>query len=105
MAREIITRLVDDVDGSTATATVKFAFEGTHYEIDLSEDNRAKMRKGLEPFIRAGRRTGGKQLPKDGAGQTKTQVIRAWAEQQGLEVPPRGRVPNAIVEQYEAAQA
>ncbi|MFJ9374430.1 histone-like nucleoid-structuring protein Lsr2 [Streptomyces sp. NPDC101455] len=29
--------------------------------------------------------------------------VRAWAAEQGIEVPARGKIPDAVVEQYQAA--
>ena len=37
MAKQIIHKLVDDLDGGDAEETVKFALDGIQYEIDLSE--------------------------------------------------------------------
>ena len=35
--QRIITELVDDIDGSKAEETVRFAIDGVEYEVDLSE--------------------------------------------------------------------
>lgn len=51
--------LVDDIDGGDATQSVPFTLDGTAYEIDLSDDNAARLREEFAPFIDAGRRTGG----------------------------------------------
>ncbi len=40
MAQKIQTLFVDDLDGSEAEGTVRFGLDGTHYEIDLSADQR-----------------------------------------------------------------
>ena len=51
--------LIDDVDGSTpATETIRFAFDGSHYEVDLCTDNATRLRDALAPFIAVGRRSG-----------------------------------------------
>src|SRR5688572_2174992 len=39
MAREVIEKLVDDLDGGDAAETVTFALVGTSYEIDVSKKN------------------------------------------------------------------
>lgn len=44
MAKRTITMLVDDLDGSKAAETVSFAVDGVSYEIDVSEENAAKLR-------------------------------------------------------------
>ncbi|MEV4179322.1 histone-like nucleoid-structuring protein Lsr2 [Nonomuraea sp. NPDC049709] len=38
---------VDDIDGSDAEGTTRFALDGTNYEIDLSGANRDKLEKVL----------------------------------------------------------
>lgn len=101
MAQEIIVRLVDDLDGSEAAGTVKFAYDGVHYEIDLNETNRAKMDRALATFIKAARRTGGRQV----AGSkrpSKAAQIREWAIGKGMEISPSGKIPKSVVQAYEA---
>lgn len=106
MAKQVIIKQVDDIDGSAADRTVKFSFDGVTYEIDVSEENFAKMRKAVEPFIRAGRRVGGRQQPKKAAKkQSKAADMRRWAQENGMAVPDRGRIPNAVQEAYEKAHA
>lgn len=105
MAQEIIVKLIDDLDGSDAVETVKFAYDGVHYEIDLNATNKGRLDKALQPFVTAARRTGGRQIP----GSKKTQKskaarIREWAAGEGLEVPRTGVIPKAVVEAYDKAQ-
>ena len=58
MAKTVIVKLTDDIDGGDADETVRFALDGTSYEIDLSTANAAKIREALKPFIAKGRRAG-----------------------------------------------
>src|SRR4051812_26035437 len=58
MARQVITTLIDDLDGKRADRTVEFALDGATYTIDLSEANAGKLRKALDPFIAASTRVG-----------------------------------------------
>jgi hypothetical protein len=53
MARNVVTTTTytDDIDGSTAAGTVSFAFDGTHYEIDLSKRNAAAFEKAMRPYL------------------------------------------------------
>ena len=60
MAQKVRVDLVDDIDGTDATQTVPFTVDGAAYEIDLSDDNAARLREEFAPFIAAGRRTGGR---------------------------------------------
>ena len=56
MAKTINVVVTDDIDGSPAAGTVSFTFNGQEYEIDLSQKNRDRLEKSLQPFIDAGRR-------------------------------------------------
>src|SRR5919112_5597336 len=105
MARQVITVLTDDLDGSDADRTVEFGLDGVTYTIDLSEKNAGKLRKALEPYIAVGHRVG--RGPAGGRGGLRTrtvavsgrsgreqnQAVRAWAAQNGYEVSERGRIP------------
>lgn len=39
------------------------------------------------------------------ASQPDVKAVRAWAAEQGIEVPPRGKLPGDVVERYQAATA
>ena len=47
MAREVIEKLIDDLDGGEAAETVTFGLDGATYEIDLSKKSAAAFRKSL----------------------------------------------------------
>ena len=59
MAQQVNVKFVDDLDGSDAAGTVSFAIDGRAYEIDLSEDNAARLRDSLASFVAAARKSGG----------------------------------------------
>ena len=46
MAKTVIVKLTDDIDGGDADETIQFALDGKSYEIDLSSANASKSRKG-----------------------------------------------------------
>jgi hypothetical protein len=115
MAQQTTVRLVDDLDGSKASGTVAFSFDGRSYEIDLSDKNTDKLRKALTPFIDAARKAGGRGSGR-GRGQRQstadrparsnreeTQAIREWARQNGHKVSERGRISQTVLEAYRAA--
>ncbi len=58
MAQRVITRLVDDLDGSELAEgrgkTVRFGFDGVSHEIDLSEKNAKKLKQTLDPYAPGG---------------------------------------------------
>ena len=103
MARSIETRLVDDLDGSDADETVTFSFEGREYEIDLSDDNAARLRNTLAVFVAAARRAErgrpvGRAHTLRGrrpANATDHKVaIRTEASANGHDASERGRLPH-----------
>ena len=115
MARQVIEKLIDDLDGSEAAETVSFASDGASFEIDLSKKNAAAFRKGLDRYITAARRQGGtrstprRQAAKSISNGAKPKrdfdlaQLREWAGANGVAVPSRGRIPQAVVEEYKAA--
>lgn len=102
MTARTVIELIDDLDGTPATQTVTFALDGVNYDIDLGDTNAATLRETLAPWISHARRTGGRRRTTS-TTPTDTHAIRAWAEQQGLEVSPRGRIARTVVEAYHNA--
>jgi len=113
VAREVIEKLIDDLDGSPAVETVAFALDGTSYEIDLSKRNAAAFRKTLDRYVKAAQRKGGmsstprRRTPKASTNRKAKRdfdltQLRAWAGDNDVAVPSRGRIPQAVVEQYKA---
>jgi hypothetical protein len=112
VAREVIEKLVDDLDGGVADETVGFGLDGATYEVDLSKKNAAALRKALAPYVnvsrRGGRSTGTstKRKPSTPRGRVQRDYdilqLREWAGANGIELPSRGRIPMGIIEQYKA---
>jgi nucleoid-associated protein Lsr2 len=106
MAQKVTVALEDDLTGGPADETVRFAFEGAEYEIDLSAKNAAAFRMLLGPYLEHARKAGRAPARRGGrtaASRQRSGDIRAWAKQHGLQVSERGRIPASVVEQYEAA--
>ena len=104
MATKITVVLEDDLDGGPAEETVRFAVGGTAYEIDLNRKNARAFRKQLASFVEHARRAGREQRrPRTSSSSQRSGDIRAWANEQGIAVNGRGRIPASIVEQYDAA--
>ena len=106
MAQKITVVLEDDFDGGPADETVRFAIDGTAYEIDLSKRHARALRRKLEPFISHARRAGRGRRRRGGrgaAGRERGEDIRAWAKARGIAVSDRGRIPASLAEQYRAA--
>ena len=103
MAQRVTVTLEDDLSGGPADETVRFAFGGAEYEIDLSAKNATAFRKKLAPFIEHARKAGRRQPGRTAAGRPRSGDIRAWAKAQGIAVNERGRIPARVAEQYQAA--
>jgi len=108
MAQKIITTLVDDIDGTEITdgegGTVRFAIDGTSYEIELIIDNAEKLRDALQPYIDNGRRARNTtpQLKATSNNREELAAAREWLKNNGHRVSDRGRVPNKLLELYRA---
>jgi hypothetical protein len=115
MAQKVTVQLVDDLDDSPIAAgdgrTVEFAFDGSSYEIDLSNDNVDKFREAISDYIAAARKTAGRRTgstaksagsPKRGNSE-ELGKIREWAKENGYEVSSRGRISTQVQEAYAAA--
>jgi len=61
MAQKVTVALEDDLNGGPAAETVRFAFDGAEYEIDLSKKNAAAFRKQFVPYLEHARKAGGAQ--------------------------------------------
>lgn len=103
VAQKISVLLVDDLDGSDAVETVSFGIDGVQYEIDLSEKNAKALREALAAYVAAGRRAGGRSRRRSSRSGTSAAEIRAWARDNGWDVPDRGRVAAEVKAAYEAA--
>jgi hypothetical protein len=112
VAQKVQTLFIDDIDGGEAEGTVRFALDGTEYEIDLNAKHTEELRSALGKYVTHARkvgaisRRGGRGAGKGGrgAGSTlNTTEIRNWAREQGYDIKDRGRVPADVVAKYQAA--
>ena len=104
MAQKVNIVLVDDIDGTEADETVSFALDGKDYAIDLTDKNAQKLRDALAPFIGHARRESGRSKRGGRAnGGPAPAEIRAWARDNGFDVPERGRVSAEVRDAYTAA--
>lgn len=111
MAKQMV--FVDDLTGEPGASTRSVVFDGTTYEIDLTDASFDKLREALRPFLEAGRvaRNGSASRSRSKAPVRKPQqladapsTIRAWADSNGVECPRRGRIPASVVDAYELAK-
>jgi hypothetical protein len=104
MAKTTVVITTDDLDGSTRdVSTYRFGWLGRDYEIDLSAKNYKAFEAALAPYVGAGRiqpRSGSKTSPATAGRDYDLNELRAWAAANDIEIPSRGRIPGAIVEQF-----
>jgi hypothetical protein len=114
VAREVTETWIDDLDGGNAAETITFGLDGATYEIDLSNKNATAFRKSLARFVKAARpasssaRSSGRQAtPSTNGSKAKRDFditqLREWAGTNKVAVPSRGRIPQAVVDQYKQA--
>jgi Lsr2 len=111
VAQKVQILFTDDIDGSEAEGTTRFALDGAEYEIDLNAGNREALHAGLAKFIDAARpvksgsrKAASRRQRAPGQGPSPIEV-REWAKSQGIKVSDRGRVPVEVTEQFKAAHA
>lgn len=113
MAQTVTTHLVDDLTGDTIDEgkgrTVTFGFDGSNYEIDLTDDNTDALREAFSDYVAAARKVSGRfgrssggSAPKRG-NSDELAKIREWAKANGHEVSSRGRISQAVRNAYDAA--
>lgn len=110
MVRKEIVTLIDDLDGSEAAETIRFAFGSGTYEIDLSTVNASALREALAPYVAAARRASSfsapsprkTAVPAATAAQRRAEhlTIRAWARANGHNMGNNGRIPERIMDAY-----
>jgi hypothetical protein len=111
MAKTVIVKLTDDLDGGDADETIPFALEGKSYEVDLSSANATKFRDLLKPYIEHGRAgNGARSRPPRPSGPPVVDTLysqlsddektrfRAWAN-----MPTARRISDARVTSWTAA--
>jgi hypothetical protein len=114
MAKATVAVLVDDLDGSAAVDTVRIGWNGDWRELDLSKKNLASLSKSLDkywnvsrPVSANGRSSRRRPTTTSSSRSAKARrdpkLIRAWATDNGISVPARGRIPGDIERRYNEA--
>jgi len=110
MAKTVITRIVDDLDGSNGAETISFGYRGTNYEIDLGKRNASAFDKLMKPYVDGGRKVtaarSGRRASSNGRRSRSASdlaAIREWARAQGYAVSDRGRIWANIMDAYHAS--
>ncbi len=107
MARRTV--YVDDLTGEEGAEPVLISVDGDTYSVDLGSASREKLDKALAPFLEVATRTSsagrsGRGARKSARSSSELQAIREWARSKGKSVSDRGRIPNSIIEEYQASR-
>lgn len=110
MATHTSIQLIDDLDDSSEAAeTVQFGLDGAQFEIDLTQANADKLRQALTEYVEAARQikhTADRSPRRRSGGRTRSREdmaqIRAWATENGYQVSDRGRLPQNVLDAYDA---
>ena len=113
MAKATVDVLVDDLDGSAASETVRLGWNGDWRELELSKRNLAALSKAFDRYWNVSRpvsadggsrrrRRPSKPRPSRAAkarAKRDPKLIRAWATDNGISVAARGRIRSEVVRQ------
>ncbi|MDQ0869062.1 hypothetical protein QFZ70_001535 [Arthrobacter sp. V1I9] len=108
MAKETITIVRDDLDGSENAKSYKFGWGDDQYEIDLSENNAKELQDFLAKYIDAAAKVTNRLPRSERSSAPKSNKeelarVREWAAKEGLKVNPRGRISGDVLKAYQDA--
>jgi hypothetical protein len=90
MTRKIHVHLIDDLDASEASETVRFEVDGRPYEIDLSSQNAERFRAEIAPYIAHARRVVSYGRRRGRASLSRPHGVAPATRRRGVR-PGRGR--------------
>lgn len=99
-------RVCDVCDSPATGDSLRFGWGSSFYETDLCDAHSQEMAEVVERVLQNARRLGaGTTTPSTPAPVVRpprfdTKDVRAWAKTQGIEVNPKGRVPESLIQQY-----
>mgnify|MGYP003624024254 CR=1 FL=1 len=95
MARTV--SLSDDLDGASGAKERTYSIAGIDYEVDLTDDNWANFLNAIE-YVRSVSRV--KRQGEFRLTDEDRAKIRVWAQENGLQIKPRGRFPHNVIQAY-----
>ena len=113
MTPSVTAMVIDDIGQLEASETVRFGVDGSAYEIALSARQASELRSMAGRYISVARRVRPARSPAQQhqprprarvqMDPEQSRRIRSWAMERGLLASPRGRIPQHVVDEYEAA--
>ncbi|WP_086819652.1 Lsr2 family protein [Allokutzneria sp. NRRL B-24872] len=108
MAQRTVVHMIDDLTGQVGddVSRTEFAIDGVVYEIDLNEENAARLNAALENYVAAARRVRRRATDASpGLTRREAKEVREWAKLNGHELSDRGRIPGTVIAGYRSATA
>lgn len=113
MVQKYVVELIDDLDGTPATDSINFALDGVSYTIDLNDEHVNELRSALDPYLSAARKadfnakttkssTASSSSSSSGSKRSDLADVRTWANENGHSVSSRGRIPQSVLDAYDA---
>ncbi len=119
MAQRVQTVLISDLSGDEVEdglESVSFAYQGVDYVIDLTAKEAAGFDRAIAMYVEHARKAprrsaggtgtgpaGSARTAGSGAGHAaRLGAVKAWATEQGLDYPQRGRLPKSLLDAYDA---
>ena len=93
MTRKIHVHLIDDLDASEASETVRFEVDGRPYEIDLSSQNAERFRAEIAPYIAHARKVVSYGRRRDRASLSRPHGVAPATRRRGVR-PGRGHATD-----------
>ena len=101
MARKVV--LTSDLSGESPARTYPFSFDGIDFEIDLTDSEAKQFRKDLSRYFDVARALNTKGIGRVRLTGFTAAQVREWAKANSVEVPSKGRLPNAVIKQFMAS--
>ena len=102
MTKKIHVHLIDDLDASEASETLRFEVDGRPYEIDLSSHNAQRFRADIAPYIAHARKVVTYARRRSRASLGRGRGV-APATRRGGVTPSRGHVTGVTPDEKTAA--
>jgi len=99
------------LQGQEVPATARtFVIDGVKEKVDLCDECYEdevvpflRFLRSLRPGAASKRQAGSRRRARPTKNTVETSAVRAWAAQNGIEVSPRGRVRQEVIDRYLAA--
>lgn len=111
MAKEIFYKIVSDLSKDILeegdAQTVQLGWQGSTYELDLSNSEATELSRLIEKYTSVGRKVTrsakASATPAPKGNKEYLAKVRAWAEENDFPVSARGRIKQTTLDAFDAA--